>query len=134
MGKRVSKEKFDQSNCNCLWNLSMSSEVDKMGFFTANFLPSRIASHTTLSAPANQIQHKASNHINLFKFIFSQIKKTIGKLVDSIYYLEQMGKRESKKKEGDEEGLFGSDNNPERMCLVPQFPVPFLICLLCLWV
>lgn len=46
--------KVNQTNCNCLWNLSISSEVDKMGFFTATFLPSRIASYTTLSAPVIQ--------------------------------------------------------------------------------
>uniref|UniRef100_A0A1J3JPN2 Uncharacterized protein n=1 Tax=Noccaea caerulescens TaxID=107243 RepID=A0A1J3JPN2_NOCCA len=38
-------------SCKCLWNLSRSSEVDKIGFFPATLRRSRTASHTTLSDP-----------------------------------------------------------------------------------
>lgn len=60
-------EKWDHSNCNSLWNLSRSSEVDKMGFFTATLFPSNIASYTTLSAPTHRkcIQHIATININI---------------------------------------------------------------------
>lgn len=35
-----------------MWNLSRSSEVDRIGFLAATLLPSSTASYTTLSAPA----------------------------------------------------------------------------------
>ena len=49
--QRERERERDHNNWSSLWNLSMSSEVDKMGFFTATFLPNKVASYTTLSAP-----------------------------------------------------------------------------------
>lgn len=49
---QAGEKEIDQSNCNSLWNLSRSLEVDRTGFFAATFLPSSTASYTTLSAPA----------------------------------------------------------------------------------
>lgn len=48
--KNSQRERY-HNNWSSLWNLSMSSEVDKMGFFTATFLPNKVASYTTLSVP-----------------------------------------------------------------------------------
>ncbi len=42
----------------------MSSEVAKMGFFTATFLPNKVASYTTLSAPIITILYTLDTQYN----------------------------------------------------------------------